>query len=1427
MEQDRTTDRNYWHLFEDAERALAGGDLPAAERLFLAASQRRETSPSRVFFTESISDHLRRFLRRGGAPGDQAGRWERASSTFRALFHAAGERAVREGVRLSELRPEDDADANQPKLTTALFLTVRSRLFPEELGSAVPLLKGLFRTAARTGRLFDIELIRHDVPLTEEDRLWLARRGGDLLEVYVEQGALQRGTGPAREWAAAVLQILQPRYFGTSSRLAEERAWLEAVTADRLQGDAEASVVLYRAYLQTRPEPGPRADEARVRTLELLANIDAAHMAVPRYDEALGALQSAGLAPGSELAGRYGTAVARIEHRRPEPDPGTEPAAWATAALGPDGAVAVVYWWGAEPRDLAWWRPGVDAGALDRFLDPCAGRIIARDTATAAAVGTAWDKGPAPWPVGLLVEALAEPELPRSGLDQDALRRFAAGETGPWRAGWRRDLAHPDLKPVTDEAVDPRLETGLGRALTTGLAVLALRRRVGGSEPALRAGLAELARRGDRAARALYAVLTAGDEAARALDAGFAAWTVPLLWTRPDPFTGSASSAAAEAVAARPDLGRNDVAVVTTGDPAAVLAAWGSGHGRWRVVLDRMERLAGLVPAAAAVVGPVTVIPRDGLVHRLDAALVRLDQLVRLKVDADDPLGGLLAVVHWARIVSTHNGDLLDVMAARPWSAGAFPLYERYAEAIGDLPRERPRPGDDPRDDGWAAQFSQRARKAGFVAGHVDQLPVDAGGLDGLWGVFEGSDASWVFLDGAVVHRRLAAGAAGPQAVHAHLVSRGRRHLTVLTGAVWCREDVEDLLAGWLAAYGPAYRLALTDVAAPPLRLADRGAVPGGVHLAAEALAAGLAHVADAASGGVPHAVVMPQDATGAAFWQAAAAGRFAVPTPHWTLVGTAEAGAPVGTAAVLVVPELDAFHAVPAPPMAEATVPAWREADRLRAEHTLALRRACSLEIAALLAGGWEGVEILDPRWWRLLRDQGVVRDGVQAAAAAAPGRARAFDLPEAAGDARRRLPAALAAEVTTWAAGRGLVTPAAPAPWPQAGSRLEVGAPQDAWIALLDGVASAWERGRTDRWILAVADDPLPGAAGVVQAAASSGCSCWPADPGQPPGPVLWARPSDLLQPELAAYVALHRPAALVVPDFERWLPRQGHAGQVEAAALRALLGLEVPLRLLQAVRMPAPWRSCLEVLGPLAVVGEGEAAAATPAASTADLKAPTLVARLQRLFDHLRPLPDERAAGGMRGDFDGELVPAARLAQLAGIAPDAIADAARTLRWVGRVAGDHLSAADAADAADAAPARRGVRTHAILVPQTFAEIESELDLVGEALGVLLPLWLGRLPTGGRTWVELDQPPAKVDAALLARVDAWLLAVGAEGRGLAWTAPRGVLNSARRLAGVDRPLVQVEAMLRADLSLFRRRVQEVLGAAVETGDGFRIDTG
>ena len=334
---------NYWQLLDEAFVALDAGDYPGAERLFLDASGNREQSPGRVFFTEKLGDGLRRLMRGNKEAEPDPGRWERRAERFRIGFTAEGEKVVREGVRLAELRPEDDAEANQPVLAAALYLVARSRLFPEETGSAIPLLKGLFRTARKTGRPFPVELVRHDVHLTEADRLWLARRGTEILEAFVEQGRLAPGSEESVAWAEAFLHLLDARYFGLTGRLEEERSWLEAVTSDRLLQRPAASVDLYRAYLEARPEPGSRSDEARVRILELLGNTDAVHFPVPRYSRALGALQSAGLAPGSDAASRYQRALARIEYRRPEPEDHVSGApAWAVLAGAADGAGAAV-----------------------------------------------------------------------------------------------------------------------------------------------------------------------------------------------------------------------------------------------------------------------------------------------------------------------------------------------------------------------------------------------------------------------------------------------------------------------------------------------------------------------------------------------------------------------------------------------------------------------------------------------------------------------------------------------------------------------------------------------------------------------------------------------------------------------------------------------------------------------------------------------------------------------------------------------------------------------------------------------------------------------------------------------------------------------------------------------------------------------------
>ncbi len=1451
----------YWQLLAAADDALQVGDYPAAERRYLDACALRDASPGRVFVTEKIGDGLRRLLgsrRAGAAAKGLSGRWQRASRAFVDDFNGRGEHIVREGVRLAELRPEDDAETNQPILESALFLVARSQIFQDEPASAVPLLRGVFRAAARTGRPFSVDLVRHDLPLTEEDRLWMARKGGELVESFVEQGHLRQGSPEAAEWAEVFLQLLQARYFGSTGRLAEERAWLEALTADRLLGRAAASVELYRAYLAVNPEPGSRPDEARVRLLELLGNTHAVNFPVPRYEEALGAMQSAGLASGSAVGGRFEEALARLEYRRPDGDPTARQApAWASAAVEPDGRVAVVYWWDNEPRDLAFWRPGESTAALEDFLSPCAGRLLAADEATLAATAGQWVSEPAPWTSEEFVAAIMESVLPASGLEPTAMLRLALAETGPWRAGWRPGLGHSLLEPPHSSTLVDAWQQGTAvGALQAGLMFLAVRSRVAAADISLRAGIGEMARRGDPASDFLYGFLTLDSEADRALDASFEAWTLPLLWTRPDPF-GWGNNAAAGGVSAaaevgiRPDLGRSDLTIVTTGNAPAVLTAWGDGKQKWRVVLDRMDRLESLAQVAGGVMGPVTLIPRDGLVHSLAAALQLLEDLL---VTAQPGSDGLLALFHWTRLVETHNGDLLDFQQVRPRPVGAIPLYERYGEKIAGLAQDRPSLSADGSLDTetlrtWGGQFSQRVRKAGLVAGTCAHLGTDGSTLDALWGVFEGSDAAWVFLDSAAVHWTLhEQGDLGIQELHKLLHSRGGRHLSLLSAAAWQRTELEELLATWLRVFGSAYCLSLTDTRAPALRLVDRGVRPEARLAAADELAGTVTWIDRRFAEEGAGTVRLPGDGRTGEFWRQIRSGDLALAGQDWHFLAD-DREAPGLPSAALVVPVLRSLAGDGVPRARQDARVAWAEADRERAAYLGWRRKLCALEIASLMAGHWRSVDILDTRWWRLLWSAAPAAasarpwTGELAAQLATNGVARTFDLPGTAGsggpiDSRVR------EIVQGWLARQegaepGLDSAVATIPAPPAGVQLLVGDLAAIWEQSSRYLAVQWERGELARWMLVVADKIPAGAADLVADGGVAGRSVWGGDL-EPDllTPVLWVGPEDFADARLRQLLAERPPEIIVADDLADWLPSAVRDGQETALALRGILDCGAHAVVLHARELAANWADFLAGACGARLANTTGSVGVVPAAATPDKplcvdcgcpdRPAALARRLRVLLERMREVLVAVAgeeADGVAPPPDRQLLPTKWLARLSGMSSEEVNEGVLLLRWAARLNGDSLSAAGG----EGADGMSG--GHTLVIARRYAELETILAKLGENLAVLLPLWFaGTTVPGLLGAIDLEQPPVRIDRRELALVDAFLGAVAAGssyGCRLVYTCPRGLLNSATRLVGWDGPLQEVVPALQAALDVFRGRVRDVLESALETGAGFRVETG
>jgi len=1222
----------YWDLLADAAEKLEARSFAEAESLFAEASRQRERSPGRVFLTEKVGDGVRRLLgglgNRAAGRRSGAGRWHEATAAFRRRFARLGAAPVGAAVRLGDFLPEGGAPENQAVLVGALHLLVRSDLFEEDLAAAVPLLKATFRTALRTGKLFNVALIRHDLPLTEEDRLWLARKGDTLLGNLFAEDAPEQVRYSRQEWGRVLVQLIQPEFFSSAGRLEEERHWFEALLTDQYLEDPLAALVLYRDFVRKYRQESERVAAARVRLVELPGNVGGFFFPVPLYGEVDKFLGAEPAPAAREAAQRFAAARRIIAWRRPAGPPGL---AWASVAATGAGKLVFVFWWGRQPRDVACWEPGQDWLPLREFLAPCGGRVVWAGTGLTPATVTPWPDGVPGLPLQHFAIALLEAELPPAGLTRAAEQRLAMSQAAAWRTGWDWRRGHPWLSPPRPSSPQPPdRPPGVAEALTAGLVWLACLARVRRADPCLRQGLSRLAGSGDPAARFLATFLEPESSPANRPDQGSARWPLPPLLSRPDPLTpvsGRAPVAATES-GPRPDLTGNDVAVVCTGNPAAVLSAWGSASGRWRVVLDSRDRLEAVAPAVAAGGGLLSLVPSAGKTHDPAAALRLLDELLDRP---DSPAGGdemFLPLFHWIRLVETHNGDLLDFLAVRPHAAGVVSLFDRYVALVAKLPRSTPAaPGEGVTGDpDWSVEFVERAWRSRLVVGLVDQLSTDPEAVDSLWGVRPGCDASWVFCDSPSVHWRLLRTAQESSLVSLHqvLAARGQRHLSVVLGGLFLREELEELLGAWLAPYGSPYFLALTDTRCAFLHLAAGGIDPDARVLCLPAARSQVDHLQELAAQGEHVLVLAPEEGPLAELWADLAEGRllsWPQATPPTFLNGaefwSANRRSADWSPFRLVVPALASLAGqdeMPVPPDDPAE---WRETDHRRRAAVAAQRKLCSLEVNALLASGVAAVDLADPRWWRRFpfpvagQADLFPRSGEEAIAVAAPGGATGYDLPDRLAEvpAGRGTPVSApplesAPDLATWLRERGwigedglghvpgLPRPRQPGPAAVAeGVWLQRGPAAAAWASVALRVASERERGNLGCLTVLVGPRPPAGAAALLATYPSAGRSVLPAD--SPRGdervfkteglgavaPLLWLDLADLGRPAWQAELTALAPDTLFADDLTTWLPAPQSPALDGAAALLWLARSGIPRVLLFTAGLPAAWGGFLQ--------------------------------------------------------------------------------------------------------------------------------------------------------------------------------------------------------------------------------------------------------
>ncbi len=1173
---------SYWDVLAEANALLERGELRAAEAGYHEARGLRKRSPGRVFWSETVGDAARRLWRGVSgreAPADDT-RWRQETQDFRRRFRTSARRLL-ERARAGLADPAGLPAATRHDLCRrAVQLAVRSRL--ADLGDVDPhpFAAGALDAALALPDPPSADVVPEEAPLDAEARLDLVRRGVHLLSRF------EASTGGTRErceaLAGALLSLLAPDSFTQPSDEAERR-WQAARLTDRHLGRPAEAAALYGEYLEHPFAATERVEEARLRAAEILGNVDGVHLPVPRYDEARLRLETP-MSTRDRETRRLG-ALDILDRRRPEPGE-----AWASVA--PAGDVwHVILWESGRPCDHFTWRVEEDPDPLQRSLGACRGRIVWRDAECNVLLGSELDGF-----VHVFLEAEIFPsDDPDAGLDEPADEAIDWNEP-EWPS-------HPALEP---DRVAPG--SGVDRALGCGRLWRRVLTRVEASDPALRDGIRDLARRGDGPSRFLADFLSL-DPAAEA------GWTVTHLADRANPRYPRRVEAATPPLALDAALFESPSLVVSTGRPGDILASWGETRARWRLVLDAADRLDDLAGCLARRGGRHTLIPPGAEVHDRAAALRRLAELAG--GDDDGPVA-LLPLFHWTRITETHNGDLLDVLRLRPRPEGAVSLYDAYRELVSSLPRLALE--SDPA--GWGGEYVERAEGSEVVAGLAEDLVRPDERLRPAWGVAPTAPSAWVFCDSPAVHwQLLRAHRAEPAALHGALARLGASHLSLILGGGFLRRDLERQFESWLAPFGRAASLALTDQRYPHLRLAGEGVAPDASVEVGVAAAGLMRRLGELNAGGRRVHLLPGRDGPLSRFLAALQRGEIAsgfgrdlvweAPESFWR---RADGRARLRDGCLFVA----RLESLDMPVPVDADVPptrGWKRRDTGLVRQNRRRRARCALEIGALLSRGAAEVEIADPRWWRsfplLVGAEPERLADADADVAPFPvpprevvrlvgdGRAEIHDLsrPElpTPKTGRRWSPRRTKRDpdldaATAWLDVQGWIDPerrglppgvlerpaaAADPDWDAGRRRLVVGDGRAAWIDALSRVVAARERGDLEAWLLVIAESPPPAAAALRDATLSPGaCLARNDDVVETWHAVVWARPHELADPRLRRRLSAAPPREVWASDLRDWLPSARASGHAHTPVLRCLLHELRTSTTLHARNLPASW-------------------------------------------------------------------------------------------------------------------------------------------------------------------------------------------------------------------------------------------------------------